>query len=130
MRIGELEKRSGASRHTLRYYESLGLISTTRSDNNYREYGPQTLDDLGFIQQAQSMGFSLGEIGEILQARREQQLDCAQGAVLVAQKLDEVDRKIADLQQLRKFLHNEKRRLEASAAEQAALQHAKSGRTT
>ena len=76
------------------------------------------------------MGFSLGEIGEILQARREQQLDCAQGAVLVAQKLDEVDRKIADLQQLRKFLHNEKRRLEASAAEQAALQHAKSGRTT
>ncbi len=66
MRIGELEKRSGASRHTLRYYESLGLISALRRDNNYREYSPQTLGDLGFIQQAQSMGFSLGEIGEIL----------------------------------------------------------------
>jgi DNA-binding transcriptional MerR regulator len=34
MRIGELEKRSGASRHTLRYYESLGLISALRRDTN------------------------------------------------------------------------------------------------
>ncbi|MFP6848919.1 MAG: MerR family transcriptional regulator [Pseudomonas sp.] len=121
MRIGELEKRSGASRHTLRYYESLGLISTGRSANNYREYSPQTLDDLSFIQQAQSMGFTLGEIGEILQARREQQMDCAQGARLVTRKLAEVEQKIAELHQLREFLHNEKLRLEASAAAQAAL---------
>ncbi|MFZ3202388.1 MAG: MerR family transcriptional regulator [Pseudomonas sp.] len=121
MRIGELEKRSGASRHTLRYYESLGLISAQRRDNNYREYSAQTPSDLGFIQQAQSLGFSLGEIGEILQARREQQLDCAQGALLVAKKLAEVEQKIADLESLRNFLHNEQRRLEASAAEQARL---------
>jgi DNA-binding transcriptional MerR regulator len=121
MRIGELEKCSGASRHTLRYYESLGLISTRRSANNYREYSPQTLDDLIFIQQAQSMGFALGEIGEILQARREQQMDCAQGALLVTRKLAEVEQKITELQQLREFLNNEKLRLEASAAAQAAL---------
>jgi MerR family copper efflux transcriptional regulator len=124
MRIGELEKRSGASRHTLRYYESLGLIHALRRDNNYREYNSQTLNDLGFIQQAQGMGFSLGEIGEILQARREQQLDCAQGAALVSRKLAEVEQKITDLQQLRDFLYSEKRRLEASAAEQAALSKA------
>ncbi|SEC00670.1 MerR family transcriptional regulator [Pseudomonas anguilliseptica] len=121
MRIGELEKHSGASRHTLRYYESLGLISAVRRDNNYREYSQQTLSDLGFIQQAQGMGFSLGEIGEILQARREQQLDCAQGALLVAKKLAEVEKKISDLQQLRDFLCSEKQRLEASAAAQLAL---------
>ena len=118
MRIGELEKRSGASRHTLRFYESLGLINALRRDNNYREYSPQTLNDLGFIQQAQGMGFSLGEIGEILKARREQQLDCAQGAELVSRKLVEVEQKLADLQQLRDFLRSEKLRLEASAAEQ------------
>lgn len=120
MRIGELEKHSGASRHTLRYYESLGLISAQRRDNNYREYSPQCLNDLGFIQQAQSMGFSLGEIGEILQARREQQLDCAQGALLVAKKLAEVEQKIADLHKLRDFLCSEQQRLQASAAAQAA----------
>ena len=32
MRIGELEQHSGASRHTLRYYESLGLISAQDAD--------------------------------------------------------------------------------------------------
>jgi MerR family copper efflux transcriptional regulator len=121
MRIGELEKHSGASRHTLRYYESLGLISAQRRANNYREYSPQTLSDLVFIQQAQNMGFSLGEIGEILNARREQQLDCAQGALLVAKKLSEVEQKIADLHNLRNFLRNEKQRLEASAAAQTAM---------
>lgn len=121
MRIGELEKRSGASRHTLRYYEDLGLISAQRRANNYREYSPQTLSDLGFIQQAQSMGFSLGEIGEILLARREQQLDCAQGAALVAKKLTEVEQRIADLLNLRNFLRSEHQRLEASAAQQLAL---------
>ncbi len=75
MRIGELEKRSGASRHTLCYYESLGLISALRRDNNYREYSLQTLHDLGFIQQAQSMGFSLGEIVEFLKDLIELLLD-------------------------------------------------------
>jgi MerR family transcriptional regulator, copper efflux regulator len=121
MRIGELEKHSGASRHTLRYYESLGLIRAQRQANNYRTYSQQTLSDLGFIQQAQNMGFSLGEIGEILQARREQQLDCAQGALLVSRKLAEVEKKITDLHQLRDFLCGEKLRLEASAAEQQRL---------
>ena len=61
MRIGELETRSGASRHTLRYYEQIGLISPTRRTNNYRVYTAQTLKDLTFIQRAQSMGFSLGK---------------------------------------------------------------------
>lgn len=120
MRIGELEQRSGVSRHTLRYYESMGLISALRRANNYREYSPQALSDLDFIRQAQSMGFALGEIGDILKANREQQLDCAQGATLVGLKLAEVEQKIADLQQLRAFLHSEKLRLEASVAAQAA----------
>ena len=61
MKIGELEARSGASRHTLRYYEQIGLISPQRRTNNYREYTTQTLHDLDFIKRAQSMGFSLGK---------------------------------------------------------------------
>ena len=116
MRIGELEKESGASRHTLRYYESVGLLNVQRQGNNYREYDPRSLADLAFIQQAQGMGFSLKEIAEMLQAQREQQLDCAQGAVLVSKKLAQIEAKIIDLQGLRKFLRSEKKRLEASAA--------------
>lgn len=118
MRIGELEQKSGMSRHTLRYYESVGLLSVQRHSNNYREYSPRSLGDLAFIQQAQGMGFSLSEIREILHAQRDQQLDCAQGALLVGRKLLEVEAKIASLQEMKRFLRSEKIRLELSAAEQ------------
>ena len=121
MRIGELEQKSGTSRHTLRYYESVGLLSVQRHSNNYREYCSRSLSDLSFIQQAQGMGFSLSEIREILQARRDQQLDCAQGALLVSRKLKEVEAKIASLQAMKRFLRSEKSRLERSAAEQGLI---------
>ncbi len=119
MRIGELEQKSGASRHTLRYYESLGLLSVQRHSNNYREYSSSSLSDLAFIQQAQAMGFALSEIREILLAQRNQQIDCAQGALLIGRKLLEVEAKIAGLEKMKQFLRTEKVRLERSAAEQS-----------
>ena len=122
MKIGELEARSGASRHTLRYYEQIGLISPLRQSNNYRRYTEQTLQDLVFIQRAQSMGFSLGEIGEILQAQRNQLIDCAEGAKLIERKMAEIKEKIANLQSIYRYLDQERLNLEASAARQLELQ--------
>ncbi|POA77653.1 MerR family transcriptional regulator [Pseudomonas sp. DP16D-R1] len=122
MKIGELEARSGASRHTLRYYEQIGLISALRGTNNYRVYTAQTLQDLVFIQRAQSMGFSLGEIGEILDAQRNKLIDCADGAKLIEKKMAEIKQKIADLQSIYRYLDEERANLEASAAKQLELQ--------
>ncbi len=122
MRIGELETRSGASRHTLRYYEQIGLISPTRRTNNYRVYTAQTLQDLNFIQRAQSMGFSLGEIGQILDAQRNKTIDCADGAKLIEKKMAEIREKIADLKSIYRYLDEERANLEASAARQLELQ--------
>lgn len=122
MRIGELETRSGASRHTLRYYEQIGLISPTRRTNNYRVYTAQTLQDLNFIQRAQSMGFSLGEIGQILNAQRNKTIDCADGAKLIEKKMAEIRQKIADLKSIYRYLDEERANLEASAAKQLELQ--------
>ena len=122
MKIGELEARSGASRHTLRYYEQIGLISPLRQTNNYRRYTEQTLQDLQFIQRAQSMGFSLGEIGEILQAQRNQLIDCAEGAKLIERKMAEIKEKIANFQRIYRYLDQERLNLEASAARQLELQ--------
>lgn len=122
MKIGELEARSGASRHTLRYYEQIGLISPLRQTNNYRRYTEQTLQDLHFIQRAQSMGFSLGEIGEILQAQRNQLIDCAEGAKLIERKMAEIKEKIANFQSIYRYLDQERLNLEASAARQLELQ--------
>ncbi|MGF6590081.1 MerR family transcriptional regulator [Pseudomonas sp. 2835] len=122
MRIGELEARSGASRHTLRYYEQIGLISPQRRTNNYRVYSAQTLQDLDFIQRAQSMGFSLGEIGEILDAQRNKLIDCAAGAKLIEKKMAELKQKIVNLQNIYRYLDEERINLERSAAEQIELQ--------
>lgn len=122
MKIGELEARSGASRHTLRYYEQIGLISSLRQTNNYRVYAAQTLQDLDFIQRAQSMGFSLGEIGEILDAQRNKLIDCADGAKLIEKKMAEIKQKIANFQSIYRYLDQERSNLEASAARQLELQ--------
>ena len=122
MKIGELEARSGASRHTLRYYEQIGLISPLRRTNNYRVYTAQTLQDLDFIQRAQSMGFSLGEIGEILDAQRNKLIDCADGAKLIEKKMAEIKQKIANFQSIYRYLDEERANLEASAAKQLELQ--------
>lgn len=129
MRIGELERRGGVSRHTLRYYETLGLIQARRLANNYRDYPDHSLEDLHFIQTGQRMGFSLDELGSILKARRAQQIDCAQGALLVAGKLQEIESRIEELHAMRAYLRQEHQRLEASAAAQAALA-GNSGRTS
>ncbi|WP_051414853.1 MerR family transcriptional regulator [Pseudomonas sp. QTF5] len=122
MKIRELEARSGASRHTLRYYEQIGLISPLRQTNNYRVYTVQTLQDLDFIQRAQSMGFSLGEIGEILDAQRDKLIDCADGAKLIEKKMAEIKQKIANFQSIYRYLDEERANLEASAAKQLELQ--------
>lgn len=115
MKVAELERRSGLGRHTLRYYEELGLIAVQRGANNYRFYSEQTAQDLEFIQMAQKMGFSLAEIGEILEAKRQSTIDCAQGAALVADKMAKIELKISHLKVLHGFLDKERQRLEASA---------------
>ncbi|WEE76044.1 MerR family DNA-binding protein [Comamonas testosteroni] len=106
----------------MRYYEQIGLISPTRRTNNYRVYTAQTLQDLNFIQRAQSMGFSLGEIGQILDAQRNKTIDCADGAKLIEKKMAEIRQKIADLKSIYRYLDEERANLEASAARQLELQ--------
>jgi MerR family redox-sensitive transcriptional activator SoxR len=65
--IGELAERSGFASSALRYYESLGLITATRTSGNQRRYERAVLRRLAFIRSAQRVGLSLEEITEALQ---------------------------------------------------------------
>ena len=60
--IGELAARSGFAQSALRYYENLGLITSTRTSGNQRRYERATLRRLAFIRSAQRVGLSLEEI--------------------------------------------------------------------
>lgn len=64
--IGELSERSGVPASALRFYESKGLISSTRSEGNQRRYRRDALRRVSFILAAQRVGLGLGEISASL----------------------------------------------------------------
>ena len=64
--IGEVAERSGVAPSALRYYESQGLITSTRTSGNQRRYQRAVLRRVGFIRSAQRVGLSLDEITEAL----------------------------------------------------------------
>lgn len=116
MRIAELEQRTGVSRHTLRYYEKQGLLlEVERRINNYRDYPEQAVQRINMVRQLKKFGFSLREIRDVMDALRNDTLNCTQGALLMAQKRVVVDAKIAELQSLRQLLTREEQRLKRSA---------------
>ena len=70
-RIGELAKACGVKADTLRFYEKNGLISPgIRNQSGYRLYSEQDRRRLEFIIRAKSVGFSLADIGELLDLER------------------------------------------------------------
>ena len=66
LRIGEVVARSGVPASTLHFYESQGLIRSTRTPGNQRQYARGVLRRLGVIRAAQRVGIPLAEIAEAL----------------------------------------------------------------
>ena len=63
MNISTLEKRTGLSRDTIRFYEKEGIITAPkRSDNGYRIYTELHVKQLSFVSNGKAIGFSLSEI--------------------------------------------------------------------
>jgi len=105
MFIHELAQITGVSAKTIRYYESIGLVpDPQRAENNYRQYTPSAVERLRFIVSARSLGFSLTDIGEFLSARDEGTLPCQRVLDSIDGRINEIDRRIADLLALRDTL--------------------------
>lgn len=65
MRIGELARRAGASRDTIRFYERHGLLWSAPSrdaSNNYRLYPEETIERLRMIMEARDAGLSIADL--------------------------------------------------------------------
>jgi len=103
--IGDVAKRTGLTPATIRYYESIGLLSAPpRSGAGYRRYGETTLHELDFIKKAQGLGFSLDEVQEILRLSRRGQAPCAHVLDLAKRHLAAVEERIAQLSRFRSEL--------------------------
>lgn len=105
MVIHELAQQTGVPTKTIRYYESIGLLPRPkRMSNNYRQYAPADAERLRFIASARTLGFSLEDISEILAARDNGIAPCQRVLDAIGQRLNEIDRRIADLLTLRDSL--------------------------
>ena len=64
--IGEVAKTTGISVSAVRYYEEIGVISSAARVGGKRRFDPATIGRVTFIQRSKEAGFSLEEIGTIL----------------------------------------------------------------
>jgi MerR family copper efflux transcriptional regulator len=103
--IGEAARISGVSAKMIRHYESIGLIGAAqRTDAGYRVYSEQDARELQFIHRARALGFSLEQIGGLLALWQDKHRASADVRALARSHIDELNRKIADMQAMRRTL--------------------------
>jgi DNA-binding transcriptional MerR regulator len=65
--IGKLAAGEGVGVETVRFYQRRGLLALPeRAGSGFREYTEDDRQRLAFIRRARQLGFSLGEIGDLL----------------------------------------------------------------
>lgn len=97
--IGGLARGGGVGVETVRYYQRRGLLAAPPRDAGIRRYGEAEVRRLAFIRSAQAAGFTLDEIGELLQLDAID--DRARARAIARDRIVALDRRIAELQAAR-----------------------------
>lgn len=101
--IGRLAAKAGVNVETIRYYQRRGLMAEPdRPMNGQRRYAVDAIRRVRFIKRAQVLGFTLEEIGSLLEL--DQAHACAETRALAAHKLETIESKLAALKAMRKAL--------------------------
>jgi DNA-binding transcriptional MerR regulator len=102
MKIGELAAQVGVNPKTVRYYESIGVLpEPDRTPSGYRDYDATYAGRLTFIRTAQRLGITLDEVKEILAFRERGEVPCAYVRGVLDAQVTSIDRRIAELEELR-----------------------------
>ncbi|KAA1424943.1 redox-sensitive transcriptional activator SoxR [Mumia zhuanghuii] len=103
--IGEVAERSGVASSGLRYYESVGLIASTRTTGNQRRYARSTLRRVAFIRTASRVGLTLDEIRDALATLPEERTPTKKDWSRLSRAWrPRLDAQIAELERLRDTL--------------------------
>lgn len=108
MLIHELSKKSGLSAHTIRFYEKSGLVKGVRDENtksnNYFHYDDEALEKLSFIQDAKSVGFTISEIGQIIDAWYNNKYSKKEKISILEEKLVALEHKLKEIKEMKKLI--------------------------
>jgi MerR family transcriptional regulator, copper efflux regulator len=111
IQIGEVAKRASLTVDAIRFYEKRKLLpKAVRSAGRFRLYGDGTVERLHFIQQMQGLGFSLREVGELIQLRERKVEACESVRELLKAKLADVRAKQRELRHLGSELETDLRK--------------------
>ena len=103
--IGQAARAAEVNTETLRYYEREGLLpSPGRTPAGYRQYTADAVRRVRFMKRAQALGFTLREIGALLELRAGRASSCGRVASQAEQAIARVDVKIRELRRMRAAL--------------------------
>jgi MerR family copper efflux transcriptional regulator len=107
MLIHELASETGFSIDTIRFYEKQGLLDEThfeRGSNGYRHYSDSAVERLKLIKLGQAAGFTLSEMRQLIHAWETDELTPEEKEFHLYRKLQEVERKIEELNEIRAYI--------------------------
>ncbi|HOZ52080.1 MAG TPA: MerR family transcriptional regulator [Chitinophagaceae bacterium] len=108
MLINELSKRTGITTHTIRFYEKSGLIKGKRDENiksnKYFHYDEEVVEKLALIRDAKSIGFTINEIGQLIEAWYNNKITITEKLSVLDEKLLSIDEKIRQLKEMKKMI--------------------------
>ena len=104
MNIGDAAKATGLSSKTIRYYESIDLITADRMENGYRSYTEAHVHKLRFVQRARGLGFSIDDCRALLSLYEDKHRASAEVKNIAQKHLEDIEGKIRELQDLQETL--------------------------
>lgn len=117
LKIGDVARRAELSIDAVRFYEREGLLGRVRrTPAGQRQYDAETVRRLGFVRRATALGFSLAEVKSLLNLRVSARMPCERVRERALAKLTDIDRRIAELREMRDALARLANRCEDGSA--------------
>jgi len=100
--VGQICRELGINTQTIYYYERIGLIPPLqRTKSGYRLFSPEDVEILRFILRVKDLGLTLDEIKQLLELKKGRSLTCQAVYHHLVQKINQINAKILQSQQLK-----------------------------